>query len=106
MKIRSIIGAILMFASIHLAGCGKSHCEEGCELGAVVRQPIENKAIACLGEKKEKPDEIWAIYYDDEKNIFTSASERVCITHFGNIIHGDCENYFSMIGKGQLMPRS
>ena len=91
-----------MLASIRLAGCCKNRCEEGCELGAVLRQPIENKAIACLGEKNEKPDEIWTIYYDDEKNIFTSASERVCITHFGNIIHGDCKNYFSMLGKGQL----
>jgi hypothetical protein len=102
MKIRPIFGVILIFASIHFPGCCKSNYEEVGDRGASVCQVIENKTIACLKEKYEKPEEIWNVFYDDEKNMFTSASERVCISRYGNIIHGTCESFFPMIREGQI----
>jgi hypothetical protein len=64
----------------------------------------QKKAIRCLGEKNENPEEIWSVFYDDERNIFTSAFERVCISRYGNIIHSTCENYFPMPGERRITP--
>ncbi len=103
MIFRSIMAATLLFASVQLSGCCKSDYTDGCEHVGNVRQAVKNKAVACLGKNDEKPEEIWSVFYDDERNIFTSASERVCISRYGNIIHGACENYFPMIGEGQIL---
>jgi hypothetical protein len=100
-KRRPFIAAALLLAAILLAGCSKNYYEEGSKHEASVIQFIENKAIACLGPKNEKPEEIWTVYYDDERNMFTIASESVCIIRHGNIIHGACETYFPMIEKKQ-----
>lgn len=102
MKFRSFIAATIMFAVIPLMGCSKTDHEQTREHEASVRRVIVKKTIACLGEKNEKPEEIWSVFYDDEKNMFTSAFERVCISRYGNIIHGSCENYFPMPGEGQV----
>lgn len=102
MKSRFFVAAMLMLATIIFTGCDNDENEEGRVYMAGVRQVIENKAIACLGEKNEKPKEIWSVNYDDERNMFVSASEKVCITHHGNIIHSICENYFPITGEGQI----
>ena len=102
MKLRSFIVATIMFAAISLMGCSKSDNEEAREHEINDRQAIEKKTIACLGEKNEKPEEIWSVFYDDERNMFTSAFERVCISRYDNIIHSACENYFSMLGEVQI----
>jgi hypothetical protein len=102
MKLRPFIVATIMFAAISLMGCSKSDNEEAREHKANDRQAIEIKTIACLGEKAERPEEIWSVFYDDERNMFTSAFEKVCISRYGNIIHSACENYFPMLGEGQI----
>jgi hypothetical protein len=102
MKSRFSVAAMLMLATIIFTGCGNDENEEGRVYIAGVRQVIENKAVACLGEKNEKPKEIWSVNYDDERNRFVSASEKVCITHHGNIIHSICENYFPIPVEGQI----
>jgi hypothetical protein len=101
MKLLSYIVAMLVFTITHLAGCDNSDREEPHKVAVDIRQAIEKKAIVCLGEKEEKPQEFWSVIYDDEKQMFTGASERVCITHYGNIIHGTCENSFPMPGERQ-----
>jgi hypothetical protein len=104
MKIRSFIVATIIFAAISLMGCSKNDNEEARVHKANDRLAIEKKVIACLGEKNEKPEDIWSVFYDDERNMFTSAFERVCISRYGNIIHSACENYFPMPGEGQTTP--
>ena len=102
MKLRYFIAVTIIFAVISLMGCSKSGNEEAREHKSNDRQAIEKKAIVCLGEKNEKPEEIWSVFYDDEKNMFTSAFERVCVSRYGNIIHSACENYFPLPVEGQI----
>jgi hypothetical protein len=102
MKLRYFIAVTIIFAVVSLMGCSKSDNEKAREHNAYDRQTIEKNAIGCLGEKNEKPEEIWSIFYDDEKNMFTSAFERVCVSRYGNIIHSDCESYFPMPGEVQI----
>ncbi|MEI6262263.1 MAG: hypothetical protein WCR46_20470, partial [Deltaproteobacteria bacterium] len=73
MKLRYFIAVTIIFAVVSLMGCSKSDNEKAREHKANDRQAIEKKAIVCLGEKNEKPEEIWSVFYDDEKNMFTSA---------------------------------
>jgi hypothetical protein len=73
MKLRYFIAVTIIFAVVSLMGCSKSDNEKTREHKANDRQAIEKKAIVCLGEKNEKPEEIWSVFYDDEKNMFTSA---------------------------------
>ncbi|MCX5883616.1 MAG: hypothetical protein NTU74_18020 [Deltaproteobacteria bacterium] len=101
MKLRSFVAAMLMFAAIPLVGCSKSDNEEASELEANVRQTIEKKARACLGEKNES-EEIWSFSYDEERHMFTGASERICVSRHGNIIHNGCENVFLELGERQI----
>ena len=103
MKLRSFIAAttMLMFAAITLVGCSKSDYEEDRELEANVRQTIEKKARTCIGEKNES-EEIWSFSYDEERHVFTGASERICVSLHGNIIHNGCENVFPELGERQI----
>ena len=63
MKLRYFIAVTIIFAVISLMGCSKSGNEEAREHKSNDRQAIEKKAIVCLGEKNEKPEEIWSVFY-------------------------------------------
>lgn len=102
MKLRAIIAAALTAACFLLTGCTQTDRNADRIRDAAVFREIEKKALACLAENDEKPEDIWNLNYDEEKNMFTNAAEMVCISRYGHIIHGSCENPPPVIGEERI----